>query len=404
MKTPAILSRLFRPATKGLADPWPEIFQIFGVTQSETGVTISAAQALTIPAVKSAMQLIAEAAASLWIGVKEVAADGTETDAKDHPVNLILRGPANGWTSGFELIRDLVIDALSDDRGGVAWVNRLSDGSVFEVLRYRSGVVMVDLASEVGEPVFKIGSKPVAREDMIWLRGPFGRSSLTLAREAIAVGYLLGDHAAKLFNNGARPSGALIFPKGMSEETVKKARAAWRETHEGGGSGKTAILYDGADFKPLAFSSTDAQFLENREFQITEIARAFRVPPSMLFQLDRATWGNTEQMGREFLTYCLEPWLRALEGAFNRALFSDAERGRFVVRFDRDDLSRADLATRASTVSTLVSAEVINRDEGRDWFGLGPRPNGEGEAFGNPHINVSPAPDPDKPGADDASK
>ncbi len=392
MKTPAIIARLLRHSVKGLADPTPDLYAMFGITATESGVTISAAQALTIPAVKTAMQLIAEAAASLWVGVKEVAADGTESDAADHPLNLILRGSANGWTSGFELIRDLVIDALSDDRGGLAWVNRLDNGQVYEVLRYRTGVVNVDTSSDVGEPIFKVGINTVSSADMIWLRGPFGRSALSLAREAIAVSYLLGNHAANLFGKGARPGGALMFPKGMGEEAVKKSRAAWASTHEAGATGKTAILFDGAEFKPFTFSSTDAQFLENRKFQIAEIARCFRVPPSMLFELDRATWGNTEQMGREFLTYCLEPWLLMLEGAFNRALFSDGERGRYVVRFDRDDLSRADLATRASTVSTLVAAEVINKDEGRDWFGLTARPNGEGQVFGNPHINVSPAP------------
>ena len=71
-------------------------------------------------------------------------------------------------------------------------------------------------------------------------------------------------------------------------------------------------------------------------------------------------------MGCEFLSYCLEPWLRALEGALNRALFTDAERGRFAVRFDRDDLTRADLATRATVINSLIASQTINPNEGRD--------------------------------------
>jgi HK97 family phage portal protein len=171
---------------------------------------------------------------------------------------------------------------------------------------------------------------------MIHLRSPFGRSPLTLACEAIGTAMALDRHAAKLFGRGARPSGALLFSKGMGEAAVKAARAAWRATHEGENADcHTAILYDGADFKPFTFSSTDAQFLENRKFQILEICRAFRVPPSMLFDHDRATWSNTEQMGREFLSYTLEPWLRATKGALRRALFTDEERGSYVIRFDR---------------------------------------------------------------------
>lgn len=77
---------------------------------------------------------------------------------------------------------------------------------------------------------------------------------------------------------------------------------------------------------PLTMTSTDGQFLENRKFQILEIARAFNIPAPMIGDLERATWSNSEQKGREFLSYTLEPWLRALEGALARALLTDEER------------------------------------------------------------------------------
>jgi HK97 family phage portal protein len=149
-------------------------------------------------------------------------------------------------------------------------------------------------------------------------------------------------------------------------------------------------------------ASTDTQFLENRTFQISEIARAFRVPPTMLFELDRATWSNTEQMGREFLVYCLEPWLRSLEGALRRALLTPEERGSYAIRFDRDDLTRADLSTRATVINSLISSRVLNANEGRSWLGLPPRAGGD--EFLNPNISASgndapPPPAPQKEAA-----
>jgi len=224
---------------------------------------------------------------------------------------------------------------------------------------------------------------------MIHLRAPFGRAPLSIAREAIGVAVVLERHASRLFGRGARPSGVLSFPKGLGEESVKKARAAWRATHEGDDTGgSTAILYDGAEFMPLTFNSTDAQFLENRKFQILEIARAFRVPPSMLFELDRATWSNGEQQGMEFLTYTLEPWLRALEGALRRALLSDEERAGLVIRFDRDDLTRADLSTRSTAINSLIASRTISPNEARSWLGLPPRAGGD--EFLNPNITAAP--------------
>lgn len=386
MRNPFALFRR-KPAleTKGLADPSSDLLALFGLVASPSGITISAADALRVPAVQSAIRVISDAAACLDVVVKVRGADGTETPAIGHPVNALLQGEANDWTSGFELIRDVVIDALTDDRGGLVWVNRVN-GNPVELIRYRTGMMQVDFHTATGEPSYRIESRPVAPRDVIHVRSPFGQCPLTLAREAISVAHVLERHAAGLFGRGARPAGALKFPKGMPEEAVKKTREAWRATHEGDDRGRTAILYDEADFVPYTFASTDAQFLENRKFQIAEIARAFRVPPAMLFELDRATWGNFEQQGREFLTYCLEPWLKALEGALGRALLSDDERATHVIRFDRDDTTRADLTARATAINSLVASRVLNPNEGRGWLGLPPYAGGE--TFTNPNIDT----------------
>lgn len=389
MKISRALSRLFRPETKGLADPSADLMELFGLTPTPSGLSLSAVDALRVPAVASAVRVISEAVASLDLSVKERQADGTEKAVTAHPALELLTGQANDWTTGYELIRDLVIDALTDNRGGMVWANRVGAGRIAELIRYRSGVLNVDYPGDTGEPVYRRGTVILDPADVVHLRAPFGKCPLALGREAIAVAFVLERHAATLFGKGARPSGALMFPKGMGEESVKKARSAWKLTHEADGeSGKTAILYDGAEFKPFTFSSTDAQFLENRKFQITEIARAFRVPPSMLFDLDRATWSNTEQMGKEFLTYCLEPWLRATEGALSRVFFQDEERGRMVIRFDRDDLTRADLSTRAAVINSLISSRTINPNEGREWLGLAPYAGGS--EFVNPNIQDAP--------------
>ncbi|MGR3494076.1 phage portal protein [Citreimonas sp.] len=375
--------------TKGLAEPGDDLYAIFGITPTSTGgVTVTPDVALRVPAVGSAIRVISEAVATLDIHVKRVAEDGTEIDVPDHPVRTLLRDQANDWTDGFSLIRDLVIDALSDDKGGTVYVNRVGAGRIAELIRYRRGVVDVQFDQTTGEPRYKIDTRAVPAASMIHLRSPFGRAPLSLAREAIGVALSLDKHAAQLFGRGARPSGALKFPKGMGEASVKAARTAWRATHEGDDTnGQTAILYDGAEFEPFTFNSTDAQFIENRKFQILEIARVFRVPPAMLFDHDRATWSNGEQQGREFLSYTLEPWLRATEGALRRALFTDEERAEYVIRFDRDDLTRADLSTRSTVINSLIASQVINANEGRAWLGLTPRTGGD--EFLNPNITTS---------------
>ena len=380
------------PETKSLttAGSWEELFGVTAPTAA--GIAVSAGEALRVPVVANAIQLISEAVASLDVMVKRIEG-GAEIDVPDHPVLGLLRNEANDWTSGFELIRQIVADALMSDWGGMVWVNRVG-GEPRELLRYQAGMLSFDTDSRTGERRYRISGQAIPPRDVIHLLPPLGRSPLSLAREAIGIAVALDRHAARLFSRGARPSGALMMPAGLKEEAIKAARAAWRAAHEGEDQGRTAMLYDGMTFQPFTFASTDAQFLENRRFQIEEIARAFNIPAPMVGDLSRATWSNSEQKGREFLSYTLEPWLRGLEGALRRALFSDAERATHVIRFDRDDLTRADLATRATTINSLIASRTINPNEGRDWLGLPPREGGD--EFLNPNISQTPAAPPAK--------
>jgi HK97 family phage portal protein len=378
------------PESKSLAAPTSDLLELFGATPTAAGVSVTVDAALRVPAVSCAIRTIAEAAASLDIAVKRVEADGSEVDAPEHPVSRLLRGDVNEWTSGPELIAGLVADALISDAGGTAYVNRTGDGRIVEVIRYRRGSLSVDVDAATDEPTFRLGNRVLPARDVLHVRAPLGRAPLTLAREAIGVSVVLERHAANLFSRGARPSGALLFPKGMGEDAVRRARAAWRATHEvGDAGGRTAILFDGAEFKPFALSSVDAQFMELRRFQLEEIARAFNIPAPMIGDLTRATWANLESKHREFWSTTLEPWLLSLEAAMRRALFTADELESFVIRFDRDDFGRADLTARATAINGLIASRVLSPNEGRNWLGLAPREGGD--EFANPNINPEPA-------------
>ncbi len=352
-------------------------------------VAISGAQALRVPAVANAVRVISEAAATLDVKIMERREDGTEEEDRNHPIGVLLRGDVNPWSAGFDLIRDLAADALTRDWGGLAYVNRVR-GEIREIIRYQPQGISVTFDPWTGEPTYRINGQIVKTDSVVHVRGPFDKSPLTLAAEAIGAAKVMETHASNFFKNGATPGVVILNKKSLGDEGAKKMIAGWRKAfRQPSDSGKAAVLWDDADIKQLMLNSVDSQFLELRKFQIIEIARAFRVPPSMLFELDRATWSNSEQMGREFLTYTLEPWLRALETALARALLTREERKRYRISFDRDDLTRADLTARATAISSLISAKVLNPNEARGWLDLGPYEGGN--EYGNPHINPNNA-------------
>lgn len=372
---------------KALTDE--QILEMLGQgAPTATGIPVSIETALRVPAVATAVRTISEAAASLKVKVVEIAADGTEKEYPNHPALSLLRHDANDWTSGFEFIRSIMVDALCRDQGGLALVTRSSDQRPLEMIRYRPGFINVDYPDDTLQPRYRINGIVRNASEIIHLKGTFDKAPVTLCREAIAVAMVMERHAAKLFGRGARPSGILRTKKPLGDQGAKNMIDAFRLQMEGpDNSGRTAILHDDAEWVPMTMSSVDAQFQQLRLFQMQEIARAFNLPATLLGDLSKATWSNSAEMHRQFLQLCLEPWLQSLESALRRALFNKDERKKFAVRFDRDDFTNVDLTARATAISSLRSSMVMTRNEARSWLDL--EPVDDGDTFENPNTGSS---------------
>lgn len=378
----------------GLADPAPWFTAHFGGAPDDLSIT--AQVALQVPAVASAIRLISESAACLDVKVQRKEGDVWK-DVVDHAATKLLNGKVNDWTSGFELTRGIIVEALTNDPGGFALATFSSDGRPIEIIKYKHNQIQVEFAADgSGRPMYKLNGAVLDPDRVIHVRNAFNVSPVTHAREAIAFARGLQGYGRNLFANGARPGGVLTTSKGLGDKGVEAMLKAWAKTWSGSqNAGKTPVLWDGTTYTQLGLSSTDAQYLENRKFQNEEIARAFRVPPTMIFDLDRGTWGNAEQMGREFLVYCLEPWLKQLEGAYGRILLSEEEQKTHRILFDRDDLTRADLTARATAISSFITARTISPNEARQWIDLPPRDGGD--TYENPAIDVAKPVNDNKP-------
>ncbi len=375
-----------------LAEPEKWLSNLLDGTTGGTG-PVTASTALRHPAAACAIRVIAEAVATLPVITYRRLADNSKERATDHPVYGLLHDDANGWQSAFDLKLAVTIDALSHDKGGFAYVNRVG-GRPVELLRLDPAKVAVDY-SPMGEPSYTFENRVFAREDILHVRAPGGVAPLTTAREAIALANLMENHGAGLFRNGARPSGVISLEGDINATTLAAVREAWTSAVGVVKPGGVAVLDKSAKYTPLAFSSVDSQFLELRTYQILEIARAFRVPPHMLYELDRATWSNTGEMGQAFLTYSLLPWLEAWTSAIRRACFTAEERADYIPEFLVDDLLRADPLSRATTTSTLIACRALSPNEARAMDDRPPYDGGD--EFVNPHTTSAsqpPAPSP----------
>ena len=376
----------FKTDRKTLTLTDPETLALFGAIPSATGLSIGPGTAMRVPAVACAVSLISETTGALPAKLFE---HDSKATAKHHPAYRLIHDEANEWTSAAQLRTELTLDALLTGHG-YAQVVRTGDGTPFELHRLDPSKVQPNVEPD-GEPFFSVaterGQVRFPHTEVLHVEAFGGVSPITLGREAIGLALSFETFMASLFANGGRPSGVIKSPKVLDVDAKKKLAASWFSTHSGRNAGGTAILDEGMDYQQLSMTLADSQFAENRLEQIREIARVFRVPPTMLFELTRGTWSNTEEMARQFYTVTLKPWLAAWSWAYAHVLLTPEERRELYVEFVTDDLLTTNAAARAAAYGQYRSMGAMTANEVRSGLNLPPHP--EGDTLQNPYTTVA---------------
>ncbi|TPW26381.1 phage portal protein [Pararhizobium mangrovi] len=357
-----------------------------------SGPSVTSTTALRVPAVLHAVRLISENVGSLPVKVYRHNGDGKDQD-KTHPAYRLVHGRANEWTSAGDLRMAMTLDALTTGHG-YALVTRYPDGRPFELHRLDPSRVTRLQDEFTGAPIYRLnlsdgGQHDYGFRDVLHVSAFAGVAPITLGREAIGVAMTLEKHAAQFFGSGARPAAVISREKDageLGETAVRNVMAAYRRASDSGF--KTPLLLDqGMSYEQASFASTDAQFLEHRVEQINEISRLFGVPPHLLFNLDRATWSNAEQLFESFVTLALRPWLDRWQDAYATVLLDDEEHDDVFIEFVVDDLARADIAGRTDAFGKLIAARVMTPNEARGAMNLPPRDGGD--ELANPYTTTT---------------
>ena len=342
------------------------------------GVSITEDNALKIVAVYSCVRVISETIAGLPIHVYRKTADGQEEI--DHPLKNILTITPNGYQTGFELM-EIMVSSLN--LRGEAFSHKILNGrgQLVALEPLEAKYIKTDL-DENDDLVFTYQSPDERRVFRAWelwrpmglsLNGVTGLSPIGLARESLGIASAAELSAAHLYSNGAQIPGVLQAPFEMTEESTERLRAQFAK-HQSGPANqfKPLILEGGMAYKETGMKAVDAQFLESRKFQISEIARIFRVPMHKLQELDRATFSNIEHQSIEFVTDTILPWVRRLEQSLARDIFTESEKQNLFIKFNLSGLLRGDTATRYEAYSKAITDGWLNRNEVRKLEDLNP--------------------------------
>lgn len=391
----SILSGLFHSRDKPQNRTAGSAYAFF-MGGSTAGKAVNERSAMQMTAVYSCVRILAEAIAGLPLHLYMYTEEGSKAKAVDHPLYRLLHDEPNPEMSSF-VFRETLMTHLLLWGNAFAQIIRNGRGEVVALYPLMPNKMTVDRDS-TGKLLYKyqrsndeaptmegstviLQSADVLHIPGLGFDGLVGYSPIAMAKNAIGLAIATEEYGAKLFANGAAPSGVLEHPGTVKDPS--RVRDAWQSQFGGSSNaGKIAVLEEGMKYTPISISPEQAQFLETRKFQINEIARIFRVPPHMVGDLEKSSFSNIEQQSLEFVKYTLDPWVARWEQSIARSLLTPEEKKTYFAKFNVDGLLRGDYQSRmqgyaigrqngwmsSNDIRELENLDKIPAEEGGDLY------------------------------------
>lgn len=341
---------------------------------------------LTVPAVLAAFTVISEDISSLPL-LLYAQRGKNKFRAYDQPYYALMKDQPNEEHSSM-VFREIMLGHL------LGWGNFYGQlvtdkrGSVVEIYPLRPDKMEVSRVS--GEKVFYYtaadGKRRVFLKDEILhipafsFDGLVGYSRIAMMRNAIGLARASENFGSKFFKNDARPGIALKSKKKLTPEAVKNLRESFMDVYGGQENRwKVGVLEEEMDLVTIGLPPEDAQFLQTRTFQLGEIARAFRVPPHMIGDMEKATsWGSgIDSQEQGYVTHTLRPWTTRIEEALNLQILLSQERKDYFFEHLFADLLRGDLSTRFEAYVKAINNGIMNPNEARARENMNPYAGGD---------------------------
>lgn len=359
-------SRLF--ARQQTVNDKPRISRVWMNPRTSAGAYITPDTALKNAVVWRCVQYLSCGVAQLpWHVMREING-GSERMSATRADYLLSRRPCPE-TGSFSWRQQMLSNALLHGNA-YAEIERDNRGRVFHlwpihpsrvaVKRDANGVLYYEVWNSSG------GMVELRAEDMFHLRGlgdgPVGYSVIAYAAESIGWAQATETFGATYFGEGMNPSGIVTTEKTLSVGALEIMRKDLQKLYKGPKGDRTMILDAGMDFKRLASTPEDSQFIETRQHQVEEICRWFGVPPHKVMHLLRATFSNIEHQSIEVVVDSVSPWIKAFEEEADYKLFGENRNGYFT-KIDTRALLRGDHASRAQYYKTLFELGVLSTNQ-----------------------------------------
>ena len=215
----------------------------------------------------------------------------------------------------------------------------------------------------------------------------YGCSPLSAAAVEVDQHNLSSKHNINLLNNGARPSGAVIFkPKDESGFNVNLSEAQRQQLltdlnnrfQGAGNAGRPLLLEGDFDWREMGLSPKDMDFINLKHMSATDIALCFGVPSQLVGVPDAQTYSNVAEARLALYEETIIPHLRLIQSDLNEWLipmFGENLRFEYMVE-SIPALSERKRKT-FENVTSAVREGIMTRNEAREVLGLSPVSGGD---------------------------
>lgn len=377
-----LFKRIFGTKSADIIDS-PEkllaLFSSFGM--SAAGVNITPANAMQIATVYACVRVLAESVGMLPLNLMKQEEKNKFKDTKNDLYWLMQNGPNDYMTA--QEYKELIMVHLGLRGNHYSYINRSSTGKVLELLPLAPHCVDPKLNDDWSveyKVTFSNGEqRTLSANEILHIRlftidGLNGLSPISYGRHAMGLAKATETHGSKLFANAAKPSGGFKTDKALTEDQFKRLSGQFSD-YSGENALKNLILEGGLEWFQTTMSSEDAQFLETRKYQRSEICGMYRVPPHMIADLEKATFSNIEHQSLDFVQHSLMPYLTRIEQRFDKDLLKSDKTRYF--KFNANALLRGAMKDRADFYSRLVNLGAFSPNDIREFEDMNPRPDGD---------------------------
>lgn len=384
----------------------PRVIFGSGYGEDATGLDLSEAEVLGWPALLQALRMISWGIGMMPCHLYEItgAGKGKLKAAEEHPLHWVLHDEPHPEYTPFEFNSAMAFKAAFQGDGyaeierSQGFVKQLKPMDTNSVVPFRS---RGKLFFEYYENGYR---RVLADNQILHIKGfndggILGYALNQISRTTLAKGVAMDRYGARVFKNGLA-SGAfteMTDPQGKFKNDEERDRFynKLQDRLKGQDNWHKVIgLPYGITLKSLGISPKDAQLIEGLTFQVQDISRLTGVPPSLLMELSRATFTNSEQQMLQFIQLCLGPWIVNIEQRYKKSLLTVAERKRYVIKFLVDALLRTDLKTQNDALRVAVGQPWMSVNEARDLKELAPLVGEEYDTVGLPLNMANPGGDP----------